>query len=154
MNAYGDPAHWSRQKSLVLTGLSLLATSKYPPSLLFLLMTLGPAMLLLCCLDKGTPQLLRPTLTLGRVPLFFYLLHIPLIHLTAVAVCYVRYGQTHWMFESPTLAQFPFTFPPGWGLSLPAVYLVWICVVTALYPLCVWFAGVKRRRHEPWLSYL
>lgn len=99
-------------------------------------------------------SLLRPVLTLGRVPLFFFILHIPLIHLIAVALCYFRYGQIHWMFESPTLARFPFTFPPGWGLSLPAIYLVWICVVLALYPLCEWFANVKRRRHEPWLSYL
>ncbi len=134
INLYGDPAHWSRQKSLVFTALSFLNTSKYPASLLFLLMTLGPAMLLLCALDKGTPRLLRPALILGRVPLFFFLVHIPLIHLAAVALCYIRYGQVHWMFESPTLAQFPFTFPPGWGLSLPAVYVAWICVVLALYP--------------------
>lgn len=154
LNMYGDPAHWSRQKTLVLTAISFLNTSKYPPSLLFLLMTLGPAMLVLCSFDKGTPRLLGPALTLGRVPLFFFLLNIPVIHLIAVALCYVRYGQIHWMFESPTLAQFPFTFPPGWGLPLPAVYLVWICVILALYPLCAWFAGVKRRRHESWLSYL
>jgi uncharacterized membrane protein len=154
INMYGDPVHWSKQKSLVMSALSFVNTSKYPPSLLFLLMTLGPALLFLRSFDNGTPRVLSAANTLGRVPLFFFLLHIPLIHLIAVALCYLRYGQIHWMFESPTIAQFPFTFPPGWGLSLPAVYLAWICVVLALYPLCAWFAGVKRRRHESWLGYL
>ncbi len=154
INLYGDPAHWTRQKSLVFTALSFLNTSKYPPSLLFLLMTLGPAMLLLRTLDKGTPRFLRPALILGRVPLFFFLVHVPVIHLAGVALCYLRYGQIHWMFESPTVAQFPFTSPPGWGLSLPAVYLAWVCVVIVLYHISVWFAEVKRRRHEPWLSYV
>jgi hypothetical protein len=88
------------------------------------------------------------------VPLFFFLLHLPLIHLIAVIVCYVRYAHVHWMFESPAMAQFPFTSPPGWGFSLPFVYLVWMCIAIALYPLCRWFATIKQRRREPWLSYL
>jgi hypothetical protein len=80
--------------------------------------------------------------------MFYYLLHIPLIHLLAVAVCYARYGQVHWMFENPLFVQ-----PPGWGYSLPIIYLVWACVVLALYPLCRWFAGLKQRRSDAWLSY-
>ena len=92
-------------------------------------MTLGPAMLFLWAVDAGTPRWLRPALIVGKVPMFYYLLHIPLIHLIAVAVCYARYGQVHWMFESPTVGQFPITPPPGWGYSLPIVYLVWVIVV-------------------------
>ena len=68
-------------------------------------------------------------------------------------VCYLRYGDAHWMFESPTLGQFPITQPPGWPSSLPVVYVIWIGVVVAMYPLCRWFAAVKQRRAEGWLSY-
>ena len=153
INTYGDPFHWSTQKSAIFTVLSFLNTNKYPPSLLFLLMTLGPAMLFLRAVDGKTPLLLRPALIVGKVPMFYYLLHVPLIHLIAVAVCYARYGQAHWMFESNNLEQFPFTRPPGWGYSLPVVYLVWIVVVAALYPLCRRFAELKQRRSDAWLSY-
>jgi uncharacterized membrane protein len=154
INRYGDPSHWSVQKSAAFTVLSFLNTTKYPASLLFLLMTLGPAMLFLWAFDGRTPRLLRPALVIGKVPMFYYALHLPLIHLIAVFICYARYGAIHWMFESPTLGQVPFTAPPGWGLSLPQIYLAWIFVVCALYPLCHWFADVKRRRKDPWLSYL
>ncbi len=154
INLYGDPVRWSTQKSAAFTVLSFLNTNKYPPSLLFLLMTLGPALLFLWAVDGGTPQWLRPALVLGKVPMFYYLLHFPLIHLLAVGVCYARYGQAHWMFESPTIAQFPVTTPPGWGYSLSVVYLIWVSVVLALYPLCRWFAGLKQRRSDAWLSYL
>jgi uncharacterized membrane protein len=153
INVYGDPLRWTTQKSPAFTVLSFLNTTKYPPSLLYLLMTLGPALLFLWAVDAGTPQWLRPALIIGKVPMFYYLLHIPLIHLIAVALCYARYGQAHWMFESPGLGQFPITPPPGWGYSLPIVYLVWACVVLALYPLCRWFAGLKQRRNDAWLSY-
>jgi uncharacterized membrane protein len=154
LNVYGDPVPWSAQRSPAFTLLSFLNTTKYPPSLLFLLMTLGPAMLFLWALDTGTPRWVRPVLIFGKVPMFYYLLHIPLIHLIAIAVCFARYGQVHWMFESPNLASFPVTPPPGWGYSLPVVYLVWITVVILLYPLCRWFAGVRQRRTDAWLSYL
>ena len=113
--------------------LSFLNTTKYPPSLLYLLMTLGPAMLFLWAVDAGTPGWLRPALTIGKVPMFYYLLHVPLIHLIAVAVCYARYGQAHWMFESPTLAQFPVTQPPGGDILCrlfiwSGVALCWRCI--------------------------
>jgi uncharacterized membrane protein len=152
-NIYGDPAPWSTQKSAAFTVLSFLNTTKYPPSLLYLLMTLGPATLFLWAVDAGTPRVLRPALTIGKVPMFYYLLHIPLIHLLATALCYARYGQAYWMFESPTLGQFPITRPPDWGYSLPIIYLVWAAVVLTLYPLCRWFAGLKQRRKDAWLSY-
>jgi len=154
INIYGDPSRWSVQSSVAFTLVSFLNTSKYPPSLLFLLMTLGPAMTFLWAVDRGTPRSLRPALFFGKVPMFYFLLHIPLIHLIAVFACYLRYGHAHWMFESPDIGNFPFTAPPGWGFSLPVVYLFWALVVVVLYPACYWFAGVKRRRSDPWLSYL
>lgn len=153
INIYGDPFPWSRQRSAVCTTLSFLNTTKYPPSLLFLLMTLGPTMLFLWAIDRAAPRWLHPALIFGKVPMFYYLLHIPLIHLIAIGVCFVRYGQVHWMFESPDPASFPFALPPSWGFSLPVVYLVWAAVVMILYPLCRWFAGVRQRRKEAWLSY-
>lgn len=154
LNVYGDPFPWSAQRSPLWTLVSFLNTQKYPPSLLFLLMTLGPALLLLRVFDVGTPRLLRPVLAFGKVPLFFYVLHFYLTHLLAVAVCYVGYGDVGGMFRSPDLGHFPFTAPPGWGLGLPWIYTIWIGVVLALYPLCRWYAGVKRRRRDWWLSYL
>ena len=153
INVYGDPGPWSTQKSAAYTVLSFLNTNKYPPSLLYLLMTLGPAMIFLWAMDARTPGFLRPALVVGKVPMFYYLLHVPLIHVLALIVCYARYGQVHWMFESPDITSFPITKPPGWGYSLPIVYLVWAFVVCALYPLCKWFAGVKQRRSDAWLSY-
>ena len=153
-NVYGDPARWTVQATPWRTVLSFLNTTKYPPSLLFLCMTLGPAMLVLLTLDRGTPRLLRPALTFGRVPLFYFLLHFPLIHLLAVLVCYAVYGDAHWMFQSAQLSDFPFSRPPGWGFSLPVVYGIWISLVVSLYPLCRWFAAFKACRSDAWLSYL
>ena len=115
--------------------------------------SLGPALLLLWAVDGGTPGFLRPALVFGKVPMFYFLLHFPLIHLVAVIVCYARYGSAHWMFESPSLGRYPFTPPPGWGFSLPIVYLVWAFVVLALYPVCRRFAELKQRRGDAWLSY-
>src|ERR1700722_8312061 len=148
INVYGDPLRWSTQKSAAFTALSFLNTTKYPPSLLYLLMTLGPAMVFLWAVDNTTPQWLRPALVIGKVPMFYYLLHLPLIHLLAVVVSYARFGQAHWLFENPLFFQ-----PPEWGFSLPIVYLVWVLVVVTLYPLCRWFAGLKQRRSDAWLSY-
>ena len=153
-NVYGDPRAWAAHDSVVESGLAFLNTTKYPPSLLFLLMTLGPAMLFLAAVDRETPAWLRPALVFGRVPLFYFAAHVVLMHALAVVVCYLRYGDAHWMFESPTLAQFPVTQPPGWPIALPGVYLVWLSVIVMLFPLCRWFAGVKARRRDWWLSYL
>ncbi len=153
INLYGDPFRWAAQRSAALTLVSFFNVNKYPPSLLFLLMTLGPLMLFLWAVDGGTPRFLKPVLVYGKVPMFYYLLHMLLIHLIAVAVCYARFGAVHWMFESPGIGQFPITPPPGWGFSLPWLYLIWACVVFALYPLCRWFAALKQRRSDLWLSY-
>ncbi len=154
VNVYGDPSRWMPQKTTLFTVLSFVNTTKYPPSLLFLLMTLGPAILFLWTMDRGTARILRPALVIGKVPLFYYVLHFTLLHGLAVAVCYVRLGAAHWMFESPDLGNYPFTPPPGWGYSLPGVYLIWAFVVLAMYPLCRWFAALKQRRSDAWLSYV
>jgi len=154
VNVYGDPSPWTAQRSPLFSLLSFLNTTKYPPSLLFLLMTLGPALLILWMADAGTPSLLKPAAVVGKVPLFYFVLHLSLIHLLAVVVCYARFGTAHWMFESPGLDRYPITPPPGWGYSLPIVYVVWAIVVVMLYPLCRWYSGVKERRGGWWLSYL
>ena len=154
LNVYGDPRPWSVQPSGTFTILSFLNTTKQAPSLLFLLMTLGPSLLFLRGIDGFVPKWLRPALIIGKVPLFYFILHFALIHALAAIVTYLRYGSAHWMFESPDAGNYPFTQPPGWGYSLPVVYLVWVLVVIMLYPLCRWYADLKRRRTDTWLSYL
>jgi uncharacterized membrane protein len=154
INIYGDPFRWATQRTPVYTALSFLNTVKYPPSLLFLLMTLGPALIFLWAVDAHTPRILRPALIIGKVPLFYYLLHFALIHWLAVIICYARYGHIYWMFESPDIGHFPITQPPGWGLTLPIVYLLWAFVVLTMYPLCRWYAAMKQRSDNPCLSYL
>jgi len=154
VNGYGDPSRWAVQGTPLFTLLSFVNTTKYPPSLLFLLMTLGPALLFLRAVDERTPDWLRPALIIGKVPMFYFLLHFLLIHLLTVVAALLRYGQVHWMFESPSLDKFPVTQPPGWPLPLPAVWLIWISIPVMLYPLCRWFAGVRQRRTDWWLSYL
>ena len=154
LNVYGDPSQWTVQRSPLFTVLSFLNTTKYPPSLLFLLMTLGPALIFLRAMDRGVPRLLQPAAVIGRVPLFYYICHFSLIHLLAVAVGYARYGAVHWFMESPSLDRYPFTTPPGWGYPLTVVYAVWMLVVLALYPLCKWYSRVKAQSRAPWFSYL
>jgi len=154
LNVYGDPSRWATQKTTVFTLLSFLNTTKYPPSLLFLLMTLGPALLLLRAFDARVPALFRPTLVIGKVPLFYFILHFFLIHALTVVVSLARFGDAHGMFQSPSLDRYPISPPPGWPVSLPVVYAIWMGVVLTMYPLCRWFAGVRARRTEWWLSYL
>jgi len=154
INIYGDPSPWSLQRSGVHTLLSFLNTTKYPPSLQFLSMTLGPALILMWAFDRRIPAALRPALIVGKVPLFYFLAHFVAIHGLAVLVCWLRYGEVHWMFESPDLRHFPITEPPGWPLGLPVVYAIWVFVVVALYPLCRRYAAFKARSDSPWLSYL
>jgi uncharacterized membrane protein len=153
-NVYGNPAPWTTQGTPLRTVLSFLNTNKYPPSLLFLLMTLGPVMLFLRHVDGSTPRVLRVARVIGSVPLFYYVLHFVLIHLLAVATCSVRHGSAHGMLESPDLGHYPFSPPPGWGFELPVVFLVWATVVVAMIPACRWFAAVRQRQRSAWLSYL
>ncbi|AHG89226.1 protein of unknown function DUF1624 [Gemmatirosa kalamazoonensis] len=153
-NVYGDPAPWSAQRSAAYTVASFLNVTKYPPSLLFLLMTIGVALLVLRAVDARVPRWLRPAEVVGRVPMFYFAMHVVLIHLLVVLALAVRYGAVHWAFESPTPDRFPFTQPPGWPIALPGVYAVWALVVVALWPLCRWYAALRERRRGWWTGYV
>ena len=130
-----------------------MCSSDLPAALLYLLMTLGPAILALAFFDRPPGPLARRVVTFGRVPLFFYLLHVPLIHGLAVGLDYLRFGWSPLATDGcwSVAGRQP---PPEYGVSLPVVYLVWAMVVLLLYPLCWWFAGVKQRYRWVWLSYL
>jgi uncharacterized membrane protein len=153
INRYGDPAPWAPQPTLGGTVMSFLNTTKYPPSLAFLLMTLGPALILLRVAETPA-RWLEPARIIGKVPLFYFLVHFAVIHVLAIAVSAISFGTVGGMFESPTIDRYPVTFPPGWGYSLPGVYAAWLGVVIAVYPLCRWYAAVKQRRRDWWLGYL
>jgi uncharacterized membrane protein len=147
-NGYGDPAPWSAQSSGRFTALSFLDTTKYPPSLLFLLMTLGPAMAVLPALEHRSGRAARVLLVYGRVPLFYYVLHLYLIHALALGAAYLTHRDVR------AFLTVCFAFPTGWGFGLPVVYATWVAVVALLYLPCRWFGGVKQRRRDAWLSYL
>jgi uncharacterized membrane protein len=149
-NLYGDPAPWVAGEGLVADVLSFINAEKYPPSLLYLAMTLGPALLLLALFSGTRGALTRAIVTIGRVPFLFYVAHIFLLHAMAVAAAALFFGDTAWLFVGmPLLSK-----PEGYGFALPAVYAAWIVAVVALYPLCRWFAALKQRRKDWWLSYL
>jgi uncharacterized membrane protein len=149
LNGYGDPRPWSQQPSALGTLLSFLNCEKYPPSLLYLLMTLGPSIWMLAFLD-GRTGLARPLVTVGRVPLAYYVLHLYLIHVAAVVAALLAGDSLATLLDG----FHPFSKPADAGFPLPVVYAVWLGVVLALYPFCRWFAGVKQRRDDWWLSYL
>jgi uncharacterized membrane protein len=150
LGVYGDPQPWVRQNDGLRAGLAFLNTTKYPPSLEYLLMTLGPAWALLPAMGRLPAGLRRWFATFGRVPLFYYVIHIYLIHaLATVAVAAAGFPIGEWLVRSA-----PFRRPPGSGYSLVGVYLAWALVVGLLYRPCRWFAGVKAGRQRWWLSYL
>jgi uncharacterized membrane protein len=153
INVYGDPRPWSEQPEKVFTVLSFLNCTKYPPSLLYLLMTLGPAILALGLFDRPLGIWTKPIITFGRVPLFYYVLHIPLIHGGAVLLDYIRFGWSPQWGHGPWEVR-PGEVPESYGVGLPAVYLIWVIVLLILYWPCRWFAEVKRRNRSVWLSYL
>ena len=152
INVYGDPSRWSAKLHPVL---SFLNCTKYPPSLDFLLMTLGPALLCLAWFDGLEWKLANPLIVFGRVPLFYFVIHFFVAHALMVAMSAIRYGRLSFLFGPlPNMGGDRKLFPPGLGYDLWVVYVVWASVVLALYPLCRWFAGVKARRRDWWLSYL
>jgi uncharacterized membrane protein len=154
INIYGDPNPWST-KIPGMTVLSFLRCTKYPPSLDFLLMTLGPALLLMAWLDRLTLTKTNPLLVFGRVPLFYFLVHFFVIHLLPIPFALVRYGHAAFLLNPlPSVGGQAKLYPPDFGYSLAVVYAVWIGVVALLYPLCLWFSRVKERRDDWWLSYL
>lgn len=154
-NLYGDPRPWTQQSTAVMSTLSFLNANKYPPSLSYLLMTLGPALILLAFIERAPRRIAGPLATFGRVPLFYYLLHLPLIHGLAILLSQIRYGRAPWLFHD-MMAQrgTAHPLPTGYGYHLWVVYAVWAAVIIALYPICKGFAGVKRRHRHPLLSYL
>jgi uncharacterized membrane protein len=153
LNVYGDPIRWGMQKNAIFTVLSFLNVSKYPPSLLFLLLTLGTAILALPWferIEKG--RLSRIFITFGRVPLFFYVGQWIAVHCLAMLAGYLAGQPIAWLFLSPL--DRPSPNPGNLGFSLWMVYACWFLGLLLLYPLCRWFAEVKRRRRDWWLSYL
>jgi uncharacterized membrane protein len=157
LNAYGDPAPWSPQKSGVFTVLSFLNTTKYPPSLEFLLMTLGPALVVLGWADRFTFSASNPLIVFGRVPLFYFVIHFYAAHFAAVLLALVRYGSSALMFvfhTVPSMGSAATLYPPGFGYDLWVAYAVWATIVIGVYPACRWFANVKATRRDWWLSYL
>jgi uncharacterized membrane protein len=157
INGYGDPSRWSWQPSAAFTVLSFLNTTKYPPSLDFLLMTLGPALIVLSWFDRISFARSNPLIVFGRVPLFYFVLHFLAAHAAIVVMSLVRYGSDAMTFmwqPVPSMGGPAKAFPPDFGYELWVAYAVWIAIVVLSYPLCRWFAGVKERNRSWWLSYL
>ncbi len=154
VNVYGEAAHWSFQKNTLFTILSFINVTKYPPSLLYLLVTLGPALIVLALTEGPLNALTRKVAVFGRVSMFYYLAHFFLIHLLAVGGAVIL--GYHWsdMILSGRVNAAPQL--KGYGFDLPVVYAVWALVIGVLYPVCKWFDRYKRT-HLPqnkWLSYL
>lgn len=157
INVYGDPSKWAWQESATLTVLSFLNTTKYPPSLSFLLMTLGPGLVALSWFEGRALSRSNPLLVFGRVPLFYFVLHFFAAHAAIVLLSLAQHGSAAlgYMFQPvPSMGGPAKSFPPEFGYDLWVAYAVWIAVLLAMYPLCRWFAGVKERNCSWWLSYL
>lgn len=150
VNGYGDPAPWTPQRTPALTVASFLNARKYPPSLDFLLMTLGPALVALALLEGAKNRIAGWLAVYGRVPLFFYVAHIYLAHALGVTLAFVQGGALR---RIPVVTD-PGSIPAWYGVPLPGVYLAWALVVIAMYPLCRRFARLKDERRDWWLAYL
>ena len=153
-NVYGDLRPWAAQPRSGYTLLAFLRTNKYPPSLLFLMMTLGPAIAFLGLVDRARPGTTNPFIVFGRTPQFYFIVHIAVIHLFGIALGYARYGAQPFLWQPPPGAGGSAVYPPDYGWSLMTTYLVWMAVVMTMYPLCRWLANLKASRREWWLSYL
>ncbi|MCB9595657.1 MAG: DUF1624 domain-containing protein [Sandaracinaceae bacterium] len=148
LNGYGDPTPWTSGDDAPETVMHWLAATKYPPSLAYLLMTLGPMLLALGALERWPQRHLRWLLVFGRVPLFLYVVHLYLAHTIAVILGWAT------GFPPGDFFTFCFGFPEGYGVSLPWVLFAWLAITAALYPACKWYGGVKRRSRSPIFSYL
>ena len=152
-NFYGDPLPWKVQPDWLFSALSFVNTQKYPPSLLYMCMTIGPALVVLGLLGNIKNRVTEFFSVYGRVPFLYYILHFYLLHIVMIVL---------WMTRGHSFAEglkgipnFPFKFViPGEGYSLPIVYLIWIAVVLALYPVCKWYGEYKCTHKKWWLSYL
>jgi uncharacterized membrane protein len=151
INAYGDPVPWSHQRNGVYSFLSFLNTNKYPPSLMYLCMTLGPAILSLAFIEKVQNKLANFFIVFGRVPFFYYVVHFFFIHILCVIAFFISGYTTKDIIPKST----PFLFrPDDFGYSLPVVYAIWFFIIITLYPLCKWYSKYKSTRHQWWLSYV
>ncbi|MDQ3242540.1 MAG: heparan-alpha-glucosaminide N-acetyltransferase domain-containing protein [Gemmatimonadota bacterium] len=148
VNGYGDPVPWAPQRSAAMTAVSFLNTLKYPPSLLFLLMTLGPALIALALFERARGRVVDAISIIGRVPLFYYVTHLYVIHALASGLALWQGGQAAFLGLDTG------SFPAWYGTGLPGVYLAWAIVVTILYFPCRWFARVKSTRRNSWLGYM
>jgi uncharacterized membrane protein len=148
LDVYGDPSPRLRQGDATLLLMSFLKVTKYPPSLFYLLVTMGPALVALAALRRARGRLAGIVVTFGRVPFLFYLAHIYLIHALAVAAG-VAQG-----FPASAMRDVFLRMPEGYGFGLPVVYAIWLGVVALLYPLCRRYAELKERSQAWWLSYL
>jgi uncharacterized membrane protein len=154
LNGYGDRSHWSQQPSAFYTFLSFIKASKYPPSLLYALMTLGPAIVFLALAENIKGAVSKIISVYGRVPMFYYVLHIFFIHISTLiaAELFTDFSWKVWILQEPLW--FTETLK-GYGFSLGIVYLVWLAIVIGLYPLCKWYDRYKQNHKEKWwLSYL
>jgi uncharacterized membrane protein len=158
-NLYGDPRPWSASaqgadgRPPMPAPLAFLNTTKYPASLSFLLMTLGPTIAMIPLLEGARGAFARWITVFGRVPFFYYMLHIPLIHALALVVSKVWLGEVSpWLFTNHPMGNPP--PPDGYPWNLSLLYTVWLVAIVMLYPACRWFADLKARRREWWLSYL
>jgi uncharacterized membrane protein len=152
LNFYGDPSPWSMQKSGSFTFLSFINTTKYPPSLLFVLMTLGISVLILSFIDGIQNKLMNIISTYGKAPLFYWLLHWYVVHFIAIII----FTSQGFHLHDLQFNGFGMGRPEkGGGLDLPGLYLLWISVVIILYPVCKWFGTYKEKHREiNWLHYL
>ncbi len=153
MNNYANPSQWIQQSEWLQTFLSFMNVHKYPPSLLFMCITIGPGLIFLSLFENTNNRLTRVINVYGRVPFFYYVLHFYMLHTLCMILFVVR---GHAITEStPDIFGIPFRFLiAGEGYSLKVVYLIWISVVILLYPLCNWFSELKKRKNYWWLSYL
>ncbi len=150
INTYGDPAAWSVQKEMLFTLMAFVNTTKYPPSLLYLLMTLGPALLLLHALEGKQTKVMRFFRVYGQVPLFYYILHFYVLH--TLSVLSLLAAGIAWQVLD--FQQHPAGIPPGKGLPLGIVHLLWLLVVLLFYPLCRWYHRFRSRQTSPFWRYL
>jgi uncharacterized membrane protein len=152
-NLYGEPHPWQTQNSVAFSLMSFLNTTKYPPSLHFLLMTMGPALIFLFMIEPLGNRLAKPVIVFGKVPFFFYVIHLYGIHV--LAMLFLAYEGRDWHQYILSAREIMSGTLSNFGLSLGAVYVIWILLVTSLYPLCNWYQ--KYRENNPtkwWLSYL
>jgi len=152
LNLYGDPRPWKDQPGVLRDGFALFNVAKYPPSLSYVLITVGPALLLLPHLEKAKGRFAQVLLDFGRAPMAFYVLHIFLGH-ALMLIIGVALGYPAKIFQGFMINPQPM-IESGWGFSLGVVYAVWLLVLVLLWPICRWWGRLKQRRRDWWLSYL